>query len=177
MKKFVLIYVGIMVIAATLLMMAQSDKTQRPSPPATAEVTLKGQKITIAYSRPSMKGRKVMGELVPYGKVWRTGANEATALSTTADITMGGTKLPKGNYTIYSLPDQKAWQLIINKQTGQWGTVYDEKQDFARIPLKKESLSGPVEQFTMAFEKKSEDSALLTLSWENTKLSVPVSVQ
>jgi hypothetical protein len=113
------------------------DKSKRPSPPGTAEVTLKGKSITIDYSRPSMRGRKIMGALVPYGKVWRTGANEATTLTTPIDLNIGGTKVPAGKYTIWTLPSADTWKLIINKQTGQWGTVYDEKQDLARIEMKK----------------------------------------
>src|SRR5947207_10019570 len=100
---------------------AQQDKSKRPSPPGTAEVTLKGKKITIDYSRPFMKGRKIMGELVPYGKVWRTGANEATTLTTEADVNIGGANVPAGTYTLYTLPSEGTWKLIINKQTGQSG--------------------------------------------------------
>ncbi len=122
----------------------QTDKSKRPSPPGTAEVTLKGKKITIEYSRPFMKGRKIMGEVVPYGKVWRTGANEATALTTEADLSIGGANVPAGKYTLYTLPSEGTWKLIINKQTGQWGTVYKEDQDLARVDMEKSKLSEPV---------------------------------
>src|SRR6185503_15232723 len=105
----------------------KEDKSKRPSPPGTAEVSLKGKTITIDYSRPSMRGRKIMGELVPYDKVWRTGANEATTLTTPVDLNIGGTKVPAGKYTLWTLPSAGTWKLIINKQTGQWGTNYDEK--------------------------------------------------
>jgi hypothetical protein len=156
---------------------AQQDKSKRPSPPATADVTLKGKKITIDYSRPSLKGRKVGQELAPYGKVWRTGANEATALTTETDLNIGGTKVPAGKYTIYSLPSDGTWKLIINKQTGQWGTEYHEDQDLARIDMKKSPLSQPVEQFTISFDKKSENTAELNLDWENTRVSVTVKAE
>src|SRR5579872_3305098 len=132
------------------------DKSQRPSPPGTAEVTLNGKKVTIEYSRPSLRGRK-MDTLAPYGKVWRTGANEAA-----------------GKYTLYSLPAEGTWKLIINKQTGQWGTRYDETQDLARVDMQKSQTTGPVEQFTISFEKKGNDAANLVLEWENTRLTVPV---
>src|ERR1700761_702131 len=105
------------------------DKSKRPSPPATAEVTLNGKKIRIDYSRPSLKGRKVGKELAPYGEVWRTGANEATALTTEGDLNIGGVKVPAGKYTLYTLPAEGTWKLIINKQTGQWGTEYNKSQD------------------------------------------------
>ena len=145
-----------------------------PSPPATAEVTLKGKQITIKYSRPSMRGRKIMGDLVPYGQVWRTGANDATALTTPIDLNIGGTNVPAGNYTIFTLPSADTWKLIINKQTGQWGLEYHEDQDLARVDMQKSQLSAPVEQFTISFKKKGEDSADLVLEWETTRLSVPV---
>lgn len=150
------------------------DKSKRPSPPATAEVSLKGKKVTIDYSRPSLKGRKVGEELAPYDKVWRTGANEATSLVTEADLNIGGVKVPAGKYTLYTLPSEGTWKLIINKQTGQWGTQYDESQDLARIDMKKSALPQSVEQFTISFDKKSEDAADLNLDWENTRVSVVV---
>jgi len=155
----------------------KEDKSKRPSPPGTAEVSLKGKTITIDYSRPSMRGRKIMGELVPYDKVWRTGANEATTLTTPVDLNIGGTKVPAGKYTLWTLPSAGTWKLIINKQTGQWGTNYDEKQDFARIDMQKSELSAPVEQFTISFDKKGEDTADLVMKWEKTSVSIPVKAE
>jgi len=153
---------------------ALSLYAQKASPAAKAEVQLAGKPITIAYSRPYMHGRKIVGGLVPYGQVWRTGADDATALKTPVDLEIGGVKVPAGSYTIYSLPSETGWKLIINKQTGQWGTEYDQAQDFARIDLVKTALATPLEQFTIEFVKKGADSADLILEWENTKLSVPV---
>ena len=150
------------------------DKSKRPSPPATAEVTLKNKKISIDYSRPSLKGRKVGQELAPYGKVWRTGANEATALNTEIDLNIGGANVPAGKYTLFTLPSDGTWKLIINKQTGQWGTKYDESQDLARVDMKKTALPQSVEQFTISFDKKNENTADLNLDWENTRVSVEV---
>src|SRR5215467_3205119 len=150
------------------------DKSKRPSPPATADVTLNGKKITIDYSRPSLKGRKVGQELAPYGQVWRTGANEATTLTTEADLNVGGTKIPAGKYTLFTLPSEKDWKLIINKQTGQWGTKYDPSQDLVRIDMKKSALPQTVEQFIISFDKKGENSADLNLDWENIRVSVTV---
>lgn len=154
--------------------MAQQDKSQRPSPPGTAESTIKGKKVTINYSRPSLRGRK-MDTLAPIGKVWRTGANEATALTTETDLNIGGAKVPAGSYTLYSLPSEGGpWKLIINKQTGQWGTVYHEDQDLVRVDMKKSALAVPVEQFTISFDQTAPDSADLIMEWENTRVSVPV---
>lgn len=144
------------------------------SPPGTADITLKGKQVSITYHRPFMRGRKIMGELVPYGQVWRTGANEATTLKTGVDLNIGGANVPAGTYTLYTLPSQTTWKLIINKQTGQWGTEYNESQDLARVDMRKESLSSPVEEFTISWKKKSDSMADLVLEWENTRLSVPV---
>jgi hypothetical protein len=173
-SRYFAVGVFILVLVLTTVMSAQQDKSARPSPPGRAEVTLKGKKVTIDYSRPSMRGRKIIGGLVPYGEVWRTGANEATTLTTEADLNIGGTNVPAGKYTLYTLPSEGTWKLIINKQTGQWGTVYDPSQDLARVDLKKSSLDQPVEQFTISFSKKNDSTADLILQWETTQLSVPV---
>jgi len=168
----VLAFFGVSVVAQQ-----PQDKSKRPSPPATAETTLKGQKITIDYSRPSMKGRKIVGGLVPYGKVWRTGANEATTLTTPIALSIGGTSVPAGKYTLWTLPQESGWKLVINKQTGQWGTEYDEKQDLARVDMQKSSTQQPVEQFTISFNNKGDDATELVLEWENTRVSVPIKAQ
>jgi len=152
---------------------APVDKSKRPSPPGTAEVTLQGKKITIEYSRPSLRGRK-METLTPNGKAWRTGANEATTFITESDLIIGSTLIPAGNYTLYSLPLEGTWKLIINKQTGQWGTVYEEAQDFARIDTQTCRGMDMVEQFTISFEKKSTDTADLVLAWESTRVAVVI---
>lgn len=145
------------------------------SPPATASHTFAdGKKVTIDYSRPSAKGRKIMGGLVPFGTVWRTGANSATAFTSDTDLVIGGTTVPAGKYTVYTLPGEMAWKLIINKQTGQWGTKYDQAQDLARIDMVAGKTSGPVEQFTISFDKTGDDSAKMKLEWENTSASVDV---
>jgi len=179
-QKYLTVGVSIVLLAVASLALAQQtpeDKSKRPSPPGTAEVTLKGKKITIDYSRPSLKGRKVGQELAPYGKVWRTGANEATTLTTEIDLNIGGTKVPAGKYTLWTLPSEGTWKLIINKQTGQWGTRYDESQDLARVDMKKSPLPQTVEQFTISFDKKGENLADLNLDWENTRVSVPVKAE
>ena len=148
----------------------QGDKAKRPSPPEQAVCKFAdGKTITVDYSSPRMKGRKIFGDVVPYGKVWRTGANEATTFVTEADLTIGGVTVPAGHYTMYTLPGQNDWKLIINKQTGQWGTAYDEKQDLARIDLKTEPLTSPVEDFTIAFDPQGGNDCRLRLDWEKTR--------
>lgn len=155
-------------IAATA---ALAEEAKKPlSPPAKAEATVNGKKITIDYSAPSMRGRKIMGELVPYGKVWRTGANAATTLTTEADLMIGSLHVPAGKYTLYTLPGEKEWTLIVNKQTGQWGSNYDEAQDLGRVKMKVAPLEKSVEQFSIGIKDT------LSLSWENTKAWTPLIV-
>lgn len=141
------------------------------SPPAKAEATVKGKKITVDYSAPSMRGRKIMGELVPYGKVWRTGANAATTLTTEADLMIGSLHVPAGKYTLYTIPGEKEWTLIVSKQTGQWGSNYDDSKDLGRVKLKvAPALKDPVETFAIGV------GDTLSFSWENTKAWTPLVV-
>jgi hypothetical protein len=128
--------------------------------------------MVVDYGRPSMRGRKIMGSVVPYGVVWRTGANAATSFITQTDLIVSGIKIPRGAYTFYTLPSSKQWKLIINKQTGQWGTIYNEKLDIARISLKKKILKQPVEKFTITLEHVSEKGGVIKFSWERTQLSI-----
>jgi hypothetical protein len=122
-----------------------------------------------------MKGREIWGKLVPFGKVWRTGSDEATTLITQKPITIGDTTVPAGAYTLFTLPAADgSMKLIINKQIGQWGIgrgSYDEKQDLARVDMKKEMLDTPVEEFTIAVTQGE-----LSLSWDKTKYSVSFAV-
>jgi hypothetical protein len=173
--------IATLALALTLLVagIAPAAAQQKPplSPPGQAAVTIGAATITIDYARPSMRGRKIMGELVPFDKVWRTGANAATTLKTTAAIDLGGTLVPAGTYTLYTLPGEKAWKLIINKQTGQWGTQYDQAQDFARVDLNVGATAAPVEQFTITLTGTGSSSGLLTMEWENTKLTLPFTIK
>jgi hypothetical protein len=148
-----------------------------PSPPSTANVELKSGSITIKYGAPSMRGRKIMGEIVPYGQVWRTGANDATTFATNAALKIGGTSVPAGTYTLYTLPSATQWMLIINKETGQWGTVYNQSQDLARIPMKSAKLASPQEKMSISFENTSGNSTELHIKWENTDESVAITAQ
>jgi len=124
--------------------------------------------ISVNYGRPSMRGRKIMGELVPYGVVWRTGANEATHLRTNLDMLLGGVPVPRGTYTLWTLPSPTGWKFILNKQTGQWGTAYDERQDYARFDAIVEHLEAPVETLTIAFDATGKTHGRLKLMWEHT---------
>jgi hypothetical protein len=119
-----------------------------------------------------MRGRKIMGELVPYGQVWRTGANKATHLTTEADLVIGGVAVPAGTYTLFTVPSQSGWKLIVNKRTGQWGIPYSyEKEELARIDMKVEKLPSAIEQFTISLDKDGA-GGILKMEWETTRASV-----
>ncbi len=166
-------------VAALFILSTASAQQGKPpaSPPAHTEATINGHQIRIDYSAPSMRGRKIMGELVPYGKVWRTGANSATKLTTDANLDIGGLKVPAGTYTLYSLPGESDWSLIVNKQTGQWGTVYDEAQDLGRVKMTVSHPSSPVEKMAITLTSDGGNKGTLKVEWENTSASVPVTVE
>jgi hypothetical protein len=154
------------------------DKAARPSPPAKASCSLgDNASITIDYSSPRAKGRKVFGGLVPYGEVWRLGANEATTFVTSSDVTVGGTKVPAGSYTLFAVPNADGWKLVISKKTGEWGTAYPgPSNDLARIDMKVSSLSSPMENFTISFDKAGS-GCTLNMAWENSQASVSVAAK
>lgn len=171
MKKTAL--VTLFLLAISVVALAQQDKSKRPSPPAQAQCKFSdGKMITVDYSSPRAKGRKIFGELVPYGEVWRTGANEATTFVSTANLNAGGKDIPAGNYTIFTIPEQDKWTLIISKHTGEWGIPYKyESEELVRIPMAASKTSGPVENFTISFDQ-SGGACTMQLSWENTQASL-----
>jgi hypothetical protein len=170
-----LVFLTALSLSASLL---SAQEKPRVSPHETVNATVGGAKITIVYGRPYSKDpksgekRKIWGGLVPYGKVWRLGADEATLLTTDKDISIGGTAVAAGTYSLYLWPEEGGAKLIVNKQTGQWGTKYDEKQDLARIDLKKEAAAKPVDQFTIAV-----DGSTLKLTWENSQFSALITAK
>jgi hypothetical protein len=152
---------------------------QRPvlSPRDTVSLAVgTGRRIYIDYGRPSMRGRRIMGGLVPYGRVWRTGANAATTFVTDVDLEVGGVEVRRGTYTLYTIPTPAGWTLIVSRQTGQWGTQYESARDLARIPMQVAPLRQPVEQFTIALEQTRPGTGNLALSWETTRAWVPFRV-
>jgi hypothetical protein len=151
------------------------DKNSRPSPPAKAECALAdGKTVTVDYSSPRAKGRKVYGGLVPYGEVWRAGANEATTFATDADLTVGGTTVPAGHYTIFAIPNPDKWTLVVSKKTGEWGLSYPgPKEDLARIDMKVSKLPSTVENFLIAFDHRGA-GCTLHIDWETTRASVDI---
>ena len=176
---------AILITVSALLLTALNLPAQqkRNSPRETVNTAVDGAAITLVYGRPFTKDpksgetRKIWGGLVPFGKVWRTGADEATLLTTDKPLDFGGTVIPAGTYSLFTLPEENGAKLIINKQTGQWGTRYDEKQDLARVDLKKSALPQPAEQFTISIEKNDGGGGALKLMWENVSYSTVFSVQ
>jgi len=126
-------------------------------------------KITVTYSRPNMKGRKIFGALEPYDKVWRTGANSATVLKFTDDVTIEGKTIPAGEYGLFTIPNPKEWTVILNKTAKQWGAyTYNAADDVARFVVKPQAVKPAVETFTIQLADVKPTSARLQLSWENT---------
>jgi hypothetical protein len=150
-----------------------ADKPPPKSPPAETSATIGGKEVKIVYSAPSVRGRKIFGDLVPYGQVWRTGANAATTLTTEGELDLKGLKVPKGKYTLYSLPTEGGLTLIVNKQTGQWGTKYDESQDLGRVPMEVSKPAAPVEKMEIKLTGEG-DKGTLTIAWENVSATLPI---
>ncbi|MHB1177081.1 MAG: DUF2911 domain-containing protein [Daejeonella sp.] len=149
---------------------AQQDKSKRPSPPAKVSQTLSsGAEVSIDYSRPSVKGRS-MTQLTPAGKVWRTGANEATVFETSKDVKIEGKTLPAGKYSIYSIPGDKKWTIIFNKAWNQWGTVYKDAEDALRVDVKPEKAAGFTEMMTFDIDKGGK----VSLAWADTQVNFKV---
>jgi Protein of unknown function (DUF2911) len=146
------------------------------SPADSARGSVAGAAVAVRYSRPSMRGRVIFGNVVPWNQVWRTGANQATILETSADLTVAGTTVPAGKYSLWTIPSPSGWKLIVNKNTGQWGTEYDAQYDLARLDMKVEPLPQPVEQFTIAIEPKGK-RGVLKLEWDKTRASIPFSAK
>lgn len=150
------------------------------SPAAETQITISGKKIGIKYHAPSMHGRKIFGAADALQKpdtVWRAGANEATAFHTDATLQMGSLTVPAGDYTLYVWLDQGKWDLIINKQTGQWGTVYNKAQDLGRVPMQMSKPASPVETYKIALSSKGGNEGELQLEWADVVASVPFTVK
>lgn len=169
-------------LAAVIVFLATASFGQmgggKPSPAASASCDLGGGKsIKTDYSSPRMKGRKIYGGLVPYGEVWRTGANEATTFVTSSNINVGGKDVPAGSYTIFTVPTADKWSLIINKKTGEWGIPYKyESDELGRVDMKVSQLSSPMEDFTISY-KKSGNGCTLNIEWEKTRASVDITAK
>ena len=152
------------------------DKSM-PSPPATAEVTLNGKSVTIHYNSPRLKGRTIGGDIVPYGEVWRTGANPATTLITPTALQIGTLTVPAGTYTLFTLPNKDKWLFIVSKATGEWGIPYPEGQDLGRTPMTGKTLSSPQENMSISFENTKGATTELHVKWDTTDQYVTVTAK
>lgn len=183
---FTAMFLGVFILTVPGCAQGQNP---RPSPSATANCSFAdGKTVAVAYSSPRAKGRKIFGvsnsdpkPLVPYGEVWRAGANEATTLTTDTGAVIGGKTVPAGAYTLFTIPNQDKWTLIINKTTKNakggplWGVPYPgEEGDFARVDMKASKLGSPVENFTISFDK-SGSGCVMNLDWETTRASIEIS--
>ena len=176
-KRFAFLAAGCCLSLGMMVLLASAqDKAARPSPAAKASCTLgNGKTITVDYSSPRAKGRKVFGELVPYGEVWRAGANEATTFVTTGDVMIGGNHIPAGNYTLFTIPKQDKWTLIVSKKTGEWGIPYPgADSDLSRADMSVSALPSAMENFAIVFDKTG-GGCTLRMEWEKTRASVAIS--
>lgn len=155
----------------------RANDAARPSPNAGVMQTIGTTTVMIHYGRPSVKGRDIFGGLVPYGEVWRTGANEATVVMTSGDLTVGGETLPAGTYSLHTIPGQTEWTVIFNSVAEQWGSFnYDEAQDALRVTAPPVTADAPQEQFQISFESVSATGAVMVLAWDDVRVPVSLSV-
>lgn len=154
---------------------AQQLKTPAPSPTQTIKQDFGISSIELTYSRPAMKGRKIFGDLVPYGKLWRTGANAATRIKFADDVQIGGTTVKAGEYVLYTVPNEKEWEVVLNKGLTNWGIDgYKQSDDVARVKVKSLKLDEPFESFTMQFMDVKPNSTNLYIAWDKTAVAVPI---
>jgi Protein of unknown function (DUF2911) len=165
----------IALLSVCLLILSALACAQKASPAASADCKFSnGKTIHMDYSSPRAKGRKILGGLVPYGQVWRAGADDATTFVTTANLSVGGKDVPAGSYTIFAIPNPAKWTLIVNQKTGEWGIPYKyEADDLARVDMNVAKTSAPVENFTISFDQTG-GKCTMRMEWENTRASVDI---
>lgn len=169
MKKILSFSLLLVALCCSFTLLAQNDKSKRPSPPATLNTSVGDLNVVIDYSQPAVKGRAIGQDIAPYGKVWRTGANEATTFTINRDAKVEGQELKAGKYTLFTIPGVDEWTLIFNKQTGQWGTQYDEAQDALRVKVKPSKAPSFAERMTF-----SQDNNNIVLHWGDTAVRFAV---
>lgn len=170
-----------LVFAGVLLFASQETQAQAKLPPASSTTKIEQgigiKKVSLTYQRPNMNNRSIFGGLVPYDQVWRTGANNIPAITFEEEVTIAGNKVPAGTYGLFTIPTKGDWTIILSKKPEQWGAYqYNQNEDLLRFQAKSKQLSDKVETFTIAFENVTSTGADLTLAWENTKVSFPITV-
>jgi hypothetical protein len=157
-----------------LAALAQEPAKSRPSPVAIAAAKYKDTYLKIVYGQPQKKGREIFGQLVPFDQVWRTGANEATEIHLTRDIKINNLDLKAGNYSLFTIPEKDKWIIIINADLGLWGSYnYNIKSDVLRFDVPTVTIAETREAFTIQIDQKN-DKAELTMSWDKTKVTIPI---
>jgi hypothetical protein len=173
MKKFVKI--GLIVAAVlALLFYVFKNWTKSHSPETTAEITSGDLTVSVKYCQPSVKGRTIFGELIPYGHVWRTGANEATVIKLSKDVTIGGQSLKAGEYSLWTIPSEENWSVIFNSATGQWGTMYNSETDVLKVEAMATQTAESTEQFTISFVDVDTAGINMNLKWDKTLVTLPI---
>lgn len=173
MKK---LFISVLAMGLLVIADAQQLNTPQPSPTQTIKQNFGLSSIELSYSRPGMKGRKIFGDLVPYGNVWRTGANNATTLTFADEVTIGGTKIKPGKYGLLTIPEKKSWTIIISKQTDVSSpSQYKQDQDLVRVEAKTMDMDDAVETFTMQFANIKPNSCELHIMWDRTAVALPIS--
>ncbi|RNC86852.1 MAG: DUF2911 domain-containing protein [Winogradskyella sp.] len=181
MLKRILIFLSVVALALLLYsVFVENIFSPRLSPKDSAAITLNDLKLKVEYNRPSKRERDIFGALVPYNKVWRTGANEATTFSTNKNLVIQGMLLPEGNYTLWTVPMEASWKVMFNSKQYQWGVnekmepMWDPNYDVMELEVPSDSLDSTVEKFTIAFDNTTGELKL-TLAWDTTKIEVPIS--
>ncbi len=164
-------------IIAAAVVAARAARQTRASPHESATASIDGASLSIAYGRPYMRGRVIFGALVPYGRVWCPGADEATTLSTSKPLRIGDLRLDAPQYTLWFLPDDERWQLVVSKETGQWHTQYRAANDLGRMPLETRALEAPVEQLTFSFKKNPGGGGAIVFRWATIEATIPFTVE
>lgn len=182
MKKVLLIVIAavlVLGIGGYAFIKISLKNTKQHSPEKTISYRTNGAEISVFYNRPSKKGREIFGEgnVVPYGKWWRTGANEPTQLTTSKDLIIDGKTLPAGTYSIVTIPEANEWTVIFNSKISFWGTQYYPDEDVLRVKANVDAPMEEVEMFTIAFDKTAAGQDVITFAWDRTKVAVPFEVK
>ncbi|MFL5730046.1 MAG: DUF2911 domain-containing protein [Cytophagaceae bacterium] len=182
MKKFLkwtAIIVGSLAVILFVFAKVMKSRTKKASPEVTAEYKKNGKDISVFYCSPSKKGRVIFDSLVPYGKAWRTGANEATTFTTGTELNIGGKALPAGKYTLWTIPEKNEWTVILNSKQYDWGVKNfqgdasrEPEADVLQVKVPVQTLEAPQEQFSITFP--DSDSLMMVLAWDKVKVAVPI---
>lgn len=175
--KWTAIVVAVLVVGLFVAFKIMQANTKKASPEVTVEYKSNGTELSVFYCAPSKRGREIFGGLVPYGQVWRTGANEATTFTTNRPLTVGGKNLPAGTYTLWTIPERENWTVIFNGKQYPWGVDWDSKptrepeHDVLQVQVPVDTLDAPQELFQISFDEKTP---ALVLAWDRTKVAVPM---